>query len=251
MSLTVRWGHRMIAVLGLAILALLMTFVAPLVASATAATLSAPVQQATYTYGSLANSLRGAGASPERGPPAADSAYTYTTHDAAHRWSGDVSALPSRRVAGPMTTSPTPAEFAQGEVNTATTGSHVLFADAGSRAPSRVRVAANSGKALTRYDADFAIGQLTSGGRGTASGLVDIAESQGWKAVQSSSGPLKYLDSSGVERLVIKRGSARTPGSDVPHVAIRNAAGQRVDPYGNLVTRSSPGNHTPITYDLP
>lgn len=112
-------------------------------------------------------------------------------------------------------------------------------------------VAANSGKALTRYDADFAIGQLTSGGRGTASGLVDIAESQGWKAVQSSSGPLKYVDSSGIERLVIKRGSARTPGSDFPHVAIRNAAGQRVDAYGNLVTRSSPGNHTPITYDLP
>lgn len=112
-------------------------------------------------------------------------------------------------------------------------------------------VAAKGGGALVKYDADFAIGQLTKGGRGTASGLVDLAESQGWKAVQSSGGPLKYFDSNGIERLVIKRGSARTPGSDFPHVAIRNASGQRVDPYGNLVTRKSPGNHTPITWDLP
>jgi hypothetical protein len=37
----------------------------------------------------------------------------------------------------------------------------------------------------------------------------------------------------------------------VPHVAFRNASGQRVDPYGNLVTRKSPNNHTPITWDLP
>ena len=76
-------------------------------------------------------------------------------------------------------------------------------------------------------------------------------ESQGWKAVQSSGGPLKYLDSNGIERLVIKRGSPRTPGSDFPHVAIRDASGQRVDPYGNIVTRRAPGNHTQITWDLP
>ena len=112
-------------------------------------------------------------------------------------------------------------------------------------------VAAKGGGALVKYDADFAIGQLTKGGRGTASGLVDLAESQGWKAVQSSGGPLKYFDSNGIERLVIKRGSARTPGSDFPHVAIRNASGRRVDPYGNLVTRKSPGNHTTITWDIP
>ncbi|NYG58749.1 hypothetical protein BJ980_001672 [Nocardioides daedukensis] len=115
----------------------------------------------------------------------------------------------------------------------------------------RSRVAAKSGGALAKYDADFAIGQLTKGGRGTASGLVDVAESQGWKAAQSSGGPLKYVDSNGIERLVIKRGSARTPGSDFPHVAIRNASGQRVDSYGNVVSRKSPGNHTPITWDLP
>jgi len=118
------------------------------------------------------------------------------------------------------------------------------------RAPRGVP-AAKGGGALVKYDADFAIGQLTKGGRGSASGLVDLAESQGWKAVQSSGGPLKYIDESGIERLVIKRGSARAPGSGFPHVEIRNAAGQRVDPYGNLVTRRSPGNHTPITWDLP
>jgi RHS repeat-associated protein/uncharacterized repeat protein (TIGR01451 family) len=148
-----------------------------------------------------------------------------------------------------------------GDKNTQITAAFIPIAGAASKARPALGLlrkarrptsaAANSGKALTRYDADFAIGQLTSGGRGTASGLVDIAESQGWKAVQSSSGPLKYVDSNGIERLVIKRGSARTPGSDFPHVAIRNAAGQRVDAYGYLVTRSSPGNHTPITYDLP
>jgi len=38
---------------------------------------------------------------------------------------------------------------------------------------------------------------------------------------------------------------------EVPHVEIRNAAGQRIDPYGNTVTRRSPGNHTPIEWDLP
>ncbi|WP_328995313.1 hypothetical protein OG394_12080 [Kribbella sp. NBC_01245] len=115
----------------------------------------------------------------------------------------------------------------------------------------REGAAAKAGGALVKYDADFAIGQLTKGGRGTASGLVDVAESQGWKAVQSSGGPLKYVDSNGIERLVIKRGTARTPGSNFPHVAIRNASGQRVDPYGNVVSRKSPGNHTPITWDLP
>lgn len=36
-----------------------------------------------------------------------------------------------------------------------------------------------------------------------------------------------------------------------PHVEMRNAAGQRVDPFGNAVTRRSPGNHTPIEWDLP
>jgi RHS repeat-associated protein len=105
--------------------------------------------------------------------------------------------------------------------------------------------------ALVKYDADFALGQLTRGGRAKASQLVDFAESQGWKRVQSQSGPIKYVDENGVERIVIKKGSPRTPGSEDPHIAIRDASGQRVDPYGNPVSRRSPGNHTPIEWDLP
>jgi hypothetical protein len=31
---------------------------------------------------------------------------------------------------------------------------------------------------------------------------------------------------------------------------MRNAADHRIDPFGNLVTRKSPGNHTPIQWDL-
>lgn len=104
---------------------------------------------------------------------------------------------------------------------------------------------------VVKYDPDFAFGQLTSGGGAKASQLVDFAESQGWKRVQTQSGPIKYLDEGGVERVVIKRGSPRTPGSEDPHVAIRNAAGERVDPYGDQVSRRSPGNHTPIEWDLP
>jgi hypothetical protein len=81
--------------------------------------------------------------------------------------------------------------------------------------------------------------------------LVDSAESQGWTRVQSATGPIKYVDENGVTRLTIKSGSARAPGSNFPHVEIRNAAGQRVDRVGNPVTRTSPGNHTPIEWDLP
>lgn len=62
-------------------------------------------------------------------------------------------------------------------------------------------------------------------------------------------GPVKYTDANGVVRLTAKRGSARAPGSGGPHVELRNAGGYRVDPYGNLVTRKSPGNHTPIEWD--
>jgi hypothetical protein len=64
-------------------------------------------------------------------------------------------------------------------------------------------------------------------------------------------GPLKFTDENGITRLTIKSGSARTPGSNFPHIELRNAAGQRVDPYGNLVARKSSGNHTPIIGDLP
>ncbi len=51
-------------------------------------------------------------------------------------------------------------------------------------------------------------------------------------------------------RLTIKSGTPRAPGSGAPHIEIRNAAGQRIDVYGNPVTNRSPGNHTPIIWDL-
>jgi hypothetical protein len=61
---------------------------------------------------------------------------------------------------------------------------------------------------------------------------------------------VKYLDDNGVNRMTIKSGSSRTPGSENPHVELRDATGQRVDVAGNPVTRKSPGNHTPIVWDI-
>lgn len=61
---------------------------------------------------------------------------------------------------------------------------------------------------------------------------------------------MKYVDKNGVNRLTIKQGSYRAPSSGNPHVELRNASGQRIDPTGNPVTRRSPGNHTPINFDL-
>jgi len=58
-------------------------------------------------------------------------------------------------------------------------------------------------------------------------------ESQGWTLKQTAAGPPKYIDNNGVERLVIKRGSSRTPGSENPHVEVRNKDAQRIDPFGN------------------
>lgn len=62
---------------------------------------------------------------------------------------------------------------------------------------------------------------------------------------------IKYTDDNGVTRMTIKEGSPRTPGSEHPHVEIRNPEGERTDPFGNSVTRKSPDNHTPIDWDLP
>jgi RHS repeat-associated protein len=105
------------------------------------------------------------------------------------------------------------------------------------------------GTALVKYDADFAIGQLTAGGRATASRLDKFGAAQGWARSQTATGPVKYADENGVVRLTIKQGSPRTPGSGGPHVELRNVDGLRVDPYGNPVSRTSPGNHTPIVWD--
>lgn len=110
-------------------------------------------------------------------------------------------------------------------------------------------VATNSG-AVAKYDPDFALGQITSGGRASASQLDQFGAAQGWTRSQTATGPIKYTDANGVVRITIKQGSPRAPGSATPHVEIRNAAGQRVDAYGNPVTRRSPGNHTPIDWDL-
>jgi len=94
-------------------------------------------------------------------------------------------------------------------------------------------------------------GNLFEAGRTPkASELKQYAESQGWRPSQSEGGPLKYIDENGISRMTIKQGSSRAPGSADPHVELRDATGQRTDAYGNQVTRKSPGNHTPIDYDL-
>lgn len=84
-----------------------------------------------------------------------------------------------------------------------------------------------------------------------ASDLAKYAENQGWTRTQTEGGPPKYLDLNNIRRLTLKRGSDRAEGSDFPHVEIRNDLDQRIDPFGNLVTRKSEGNHTPIEWDLP
>ena len=109
--------------------------------------------------------------------------------------------------------------------------------------------AANTGTAIVIYDADFAVGQLAAGGRATASQLDEFGAAQGWARSQTATGPVKYTDENGVVRLTIKQGSPRAPGSGGPHVEIRNADGIRIDPLGNPVSRTSPGNHTPIVWD--
>lgn len=92
---------------------------------------------------------------------------------------------------------------------------------------------------------------FANGTKPKASELEKYAQSEGWTKIQTANGPPKYVDENGVTRLTIKSGTDRAPGSAGPHVEIRNADGQRVDPFGNEVTRRSPGNHTPIEWDLP
>jgi hypothetical protein len=95
-------------------------------------------------------------------------------------------------------------------------------------------------------DPGTSLSRLFSNGPPTASELREYAESQGWKLVEKGTGPEVYVDENGVQRMTIKEGSARTPGSEHPHVELRNAQGQRINPDGDPVTRRSPGNHTPI-----
>ena len=83
-----------------------------------------------------------------------------------------------------------------------------------------------------------------------ASDLIKYAEKRGWNMSQSKNGPIKFKDKNGIERLIIKKGSPRTIGSEMPHVEIKNSQGKRIDPYGVSVSKKSPKNHTPINWDL-
>ncbi|MFI8530438.1 PrsW family glutamic-type intramembrane protease [Streptomyces aquilus] len=89
------------------------------------------------------------------------------------------------------------------------------------------------------------------GGHRSASSIAKWAREQGWAETQTENGPPKFVDENGIVRITLKQGSSRAPGSGMPHVEIRNAQGERIDPQGNPVTRKSPGNHTPIVWDLP
>lgn len=82
-----------------------------------------------------------------------------------------------------------------------------------------------------------------------ASELDRHALEQGWTKSQSSTGPVTYTDSNGIKRLIIKKGSPRTPGSEGPHVEMRNSDGERIDSAGNVTGKRQPGNHTPVEYD--
>jgi hypothetical protein len=64
---------------------------------------------------------------------------------------------------------------------------------------------------------------------------------------------------SGAYRIGLRReaGSARLLrqavglSAEFPHVEVSDATGQRVDPFGNPVTRKSPGKHMPTEWDSP
>ena len=83
-----------------------------------------------------------------------------------------------------------------------------------------------------------------------ASDIKTKAEKLGLKPSQSKNGPMKMKDENGVDRVTIKGGSDRAPGSSKPHVELKDSKGQRVSPEGKPVTRKSPENHTPIKNDL-
>ncbi len=62
---------------------------------------------------------------------------------------------------------------------------------------------------------------------------------QGWHPTQTPNGPLKYVDKNGIIRVTLKQGSPRAPGSNHPHVELRNAKGIRIDLRGNPFSRRS------------
>lgn len=73
---------------------------------------------------------------------------------------------------------------------------------------------------------------------------------QGWHPTQTPNGPLKYIDKNGVVRLTLKQGSPRAPGSNHPHVELRNSKNSRIDLQGRPLPRKSIANHTPIDWDI-
>lgn len=73
---------------------------------------------------------------------------------------------------------------------------------------------------------------------------------QGWHPTQTPNGPLKYIDENEVARLTLKQGTPRAPGSNHPHVELKNAQGSRIDLQGRPVSRKSIANHTPIDWDI-
>ena len=88
-----------------------------------------------------------------------------------------------------------------------------------------------------------------------ASELEEYGDSQvaekGWTVSQNPTGPKTYRDKNGIKRIVIKRGSPRVPGSEHPHVEIKDAQGQRRDPHNWApVHRRDPENHRAIDWDL-
>ncbi|WP_449419288.1 hypothetical protein [Phormidium nigroviride] len=92
---------------------------------------------------------------------------------------------------------------------------------------------------------------IKTGVKPKASDFKTWAESQqGWRSTATSTGPLKYVDKNGFIRVTLKQGSNRTPGSDRPHVELRNAKNSRIDLQGKPVTRKSLDNHTPIQWDI-
>jgi RHS repeat-associated protein len=111
-------------------------------------------------------------------------------------------------------------------------------------------IAAASVPILKKVLGRVRLSDLFKGGKAKASDLVKYAEQQGWKRTKTPNGPIKYKDANGVDRITIKSGSSRTPGSNNPHVELKDAGGKRIDPSGNPVNRKSVENHTPIDYDL-
>lgn len=90
---------------------------------------------------------------------------------------------------------------------------------------------------------------IDTNGATTATEIIRKSEEVGFTATQNATGPLKMVDENGIARVTVKSGSTRTPGSEGPHVALRDSNGKRVSPGGEHVSQTDPRNHTPIVDD--